>query len=1127
MSFKLLDRMDSLLTHAANEIKDAMELEVDTEEYKLKQRLVAALGDRVTKLSQSVDTLTEEWEVNMENPPAGFEDYENYRDWEQSNSLNIEEKVELRSTPRRQQTVSRFRDHKMTSNPMQLLELDPENRVGRVIKGIEDATISFYVLLDGRLRASERVSKSLLDQGMAELLLRVVNVSPRRVNDFLRDKGLDETSFAAILERFTTAEGKANKISMFCEMEKAFIRVDASTRITAFIQSIIGIIAQLKFAVWWNTHTGNGTAGWKSDHQKKLTTGMTDAQAKSAIKAFRVSRDFRNISLRLYQTFGANVVLQPIFQVHSGGKSSMKNNTPVLNKLVARYHDLMLRSSLLLAIHEMNPEFEGDEDEMIEAHLLASHNAAVEFILILLHKAGGDPLKTWAKEFFDEFDEHKEIRVVCRSIKTNEHHHSSSMMPNKSTHPTTGKDSTRKAVHDANKSSSTQITQSGLAGSSTTTSSLGISFSDPSVPQASNGTTTHVSRAKAIKPYARMSTGGKAPPRRPRQPRAPLAVGLEVDCGIGHPEVTCHAGMRLPGLATENTSYAALPPTTLVALSKTFLGLKSSPSPSPRPPTLLQNPTRLKPRSPDSLARVPNARALPSPTLARHACIPAPTSPTIDDASTKLSRTDLSNGDFKHASPSSDHKSPNPQAPISSPRSRVFVWSARHFRHPAHTVPPLARYSTPLFASASPYDNVPSPSVTLIMGDWNPGSRLRGMRNPEMQRARRFRTPVPAAMTSSTRTNEHRSSSFRRSVALGYPHDAGLGVSGSRLEGHRTPKMQPARVFENLRARCMRRELTSRHSEKEGPARRQHSKQSRRPSSSSPIASPHHGPTVRRDNRAPTEAYSLLTAFRSMPTPSSTTPLDLRFPLLCPRPPNNPCDSPHASLLTPSPPIPTRTVDVAFDLRHRSSRVPNPRVVYTTPIIPELRSPPRDATRPTSYNTPRRRTRSLPHTPSTISNPRTGSNPSLAVSSTHSPTSTSSTSPSTPEISGSDVRALGNRTFVLARRTRQRRVSLALRWSYGLGRTLGYRWNGHGVSVGMESEGTRRWKAGDAKEKESVGEDGCWRGRRICEEGKMGWKRDGRGDDATEEARRGIRPSGSRTAGDTTDWKRDDVDDGG
>jgi hypothetical protein len=89
----------------------------------------------------------------------------------------------------------------------------------------------------------------------------------------------------------------------------------------------------------------------------------------------------------------------------------MKNNTPVLNKLVARYHDLMLRSSLLLAIHEMNPEFEGDEDEMIEAHLLASHNAAVEFILILLHKAGGDPLKTWAKEFFDEFDEHKEIRV--------------------------------------------------------------------------------------------------------------------------------------------------------------------------------------------------------------------------------------------------------------------------------------------------------------------------------------------------------------------------------------------------------------------------------------------------------------------------------------------------------------------------------------------------------------------------------------------------------------------------------------------------------------------------------------------------------------------------------------------
>jgi hypothetical protein len=89
----------------------------------------------------------------------------------------------------------------------------------------------------------------------------------------------------------------------------------------------------------------------------------------------------------------------------------MKNNTPVINKLIAKYEDFMLRSSLLDAINQLNPEFEGDESELIEAHLVECHDAAVSLILLLLKKAGGEALETWAKEFFDEFEDHKQVRV--------------------------------------------------------------------------------------------------------------------------------------------------------------------------------------------------------------------------------------------------------------------------------------------------------------------------------------------------------------------------------------------------------------------------------------------------------------------------------------------------------------------------------------------------------------------------------------------------------------------------------------------------------------------------------------------------------------------------------------------
>jgi hypothetical protein len=118
MSFKLLDRVDSLLALAANEIRDAIALEVDTDEYKLKQRLVATLGEKIAKLGESANTLSEEWEVDPEDLPTEFEDYEQYRDWEGSvhHSHSIERPVTISGKHESRNTPSRL----PTRNPAKL-----------------------------------------------------------------------------------------------------------------------------------------------------------------------------------------------------------------------------------------------------------------------------------------------------------------------------------------------------------------------------------------------------------------------------------------------------------------------------------------------------------------------------------------------------------------------------------------------------------------------------------------------------------------------------------------------------------------------------------------------------------------------------------------------------------------------------------------------------------------------------------------------------------------------------------------------------------------------------------------------------------------------------------------------
>jgi hypothetical protein len=82
MSFKLLDRIRSLQNHTGLELSNAPDLTSGTDEFKLKQHLLALANEEMVKLQETLTTLTEEWEVDLKDPPSPFEELEDYRDWE-------------------------------------------------------------------------------------------------------------------------------------------------------------------------------------------------------------------------------------------------------------------------------------------------------------------------------------------------------------------------------------------------------------------------------------------------------------------------------------------------------------------------------------------------------------------------------------------------------------------------------------------------------------------------------------------------------------------------------------------------------------------------------------------------------------------------------------------------------------------------------------------------------------------------------------------------------------------------------------------------------------------------------------------------------------------------------------
>lgn len=177
------------------------------------------------------------------------------------------------------------------------------------------------------MSAPVRPTPASVNESISHLFKVITRTKVQRVTDFLQSKRLEMATFTQMLEAYQSAEREENEVERFCKMDTvqfpAIIHIcfidtfklqahQATTMgqgMAHYIQTLIHIIAQLKFALWWNKHDGNGRGGWKGDHKSKLVAGMSKKQALARIGQFNRARNARNVCLRMYQIVSANAEL--------------------------------------------------------------------------------------------------------------------------------------------------------------------------------------------------------------------------------------------------------------------------------------------------------------------------------------------------------------------------------------------------------------------------------------------------------------------------------------------------------------------------------------------------------------------------------------------------------------------------------------------------------------------------------------------------------------------------------------------------------------------------------------------------------------------------------------------------
>ncbi|KAF6745347.1 hypothetical protein DFP72DRAFT_1077660 [Ephemerocybe angulata] len=406
MSFMILDSIKTLNTHISSDLSNPVDLEQDTHEFGLKRHLIVLLRQEMANLQQKVQTLATEWDVDR-NPPEAVMDYEEQRDLEE-HITNARPCPPLQTQPR---AASPAAGSTGSQEDDQVAPLSPEQemtkRANRIVKNIDTNEIRFSDLLDSRLSPPDRMSPSEVSTALEQMFVKIRGVRTKKVQEYLKSKQLGSMAFTDVMASYTSAESGSTMVAKLCGLELALGQTFQGGKIFQYILGIVNLIAQLKFAIWWNTN--NEPRGWKRKFKEQMKCGMEPSDAKKFEGQFNKARTSRNTVLRLYQVFGANAVLQPILYVSPEGKGSVHSNRALLDLISTRNREFIGQSTLLANLHDADPEM--DAEELIDSHFQKVHSSATKLVLTIFEEAGGLAMKDWAKDFFDKFDEHKGVVV--------------------------------------------------------------------------------------------------------------------------------------------------------------------------------------------------------------------------------------------------------------------------------------------------------------------------------------------------------------------------------------------------------------------------------------------------------------------------------------------------------------------------------------------------------------------------------------------------------------------------------------------------------------------------------------------------------------------------------------------
>lgn len=84
---------------------------------------------------------------------------------------------------------------------------------------MEEHTVRFDVMLEGRLSALGSATISEVDKSLSEVFLIPVGFNSRRVQEFLKGHQLNKATLQEAHKTFKEAEGERDKIQRFCKLE--------------------------------------------------------------------------------------------------------------------------------------------------------------------------------------------------------------------------------------------------------------------------------------------------------------------------------------------------------------------------------------------------------------------------------------------------------------------------------------------------------------------------------------------------------------------------------------------------------------------------------------------------------------------------------------------------------------------------------------------------------------------------------------------------------------------------------------------------------------------------------------------------------------------------------------------